>query len=193
VSALPDGQPSAARLPSTAPVSTRVARLLVHHGALDATDDLLPLERLDESALLAVERARSLAEPCAARGPTDLHLLLGVLDAAPHLQHCLRPAIGIERVMACLHGALADTSCGPGASGFDDAGHVLRQAARTADGFAQFEVTPAHLLLAMLQRRPTALAWRLRALGLSIPTTVDALSAHLRGERPTPAGRSVSW
>ena len=154
---------------------------------MNAADEVCQLDRFDDAARLAVAHAEMVLEEHGGRRLRDLHLLLGVLVAAPDLRRCLRPGLTADHLVACVRLALDDL-----ASGRDDdqdrpvtgdAGAVLDDAAEYADELVQGAVTPAHLLLAMLQRRPSAVADCLRASGISVPTTIDVLSAYARGDR----------
>src|SRR2546425_12245013 len=118
-------------------------------------------DRFTESARLALFHARAGLSEHGGTAIADVHLLLGVLKAAPELGPLMRPAVNIQRLSECLVGAVAAPSLLPTSAEipFDPgAKAALLEAIRLADSFGQFDVTAAHLFLAVLQQPPSAAA-----------------------------------
>src|SRR2546425_10260404 len=74
-------------------------------------------DRFTESARLALFHARAGLSEHGGTAIADVHLLLGVLKAAPELGPLMRPAVNIQRVSECLVGAVAGPSLLPNRAG----------------------------------------------------------------------------
>ena len=140
----------------------------------------IPIDRFSERAGLALFQARAAVSEHGGQAITDAHLLLGLFKAAPELGPLLRPAINFQQLSECLVGAVAAQSL-PAANAeipYDaSAQTVLRAAARIADGLERKDVTPADILLALLQGGMTASGRCLRSAGLDVAATTAAIVA----------------
>jgi hypothetical protein len=143
-------------------------------------------DRLDAATRQILERTRTTLTPRVPPGYEDLDVLRALLGAAPELDRLLRPYTTGACVSAALRHALehaeratSGSEAGPAGAAVDA---VVARAVRVADDFVQEDVTSAHLLMALLDRPSAPAASCLRSLGRSLPTTLDAISVHLRGE-----------
>jgi ATP-dependent Clp protease ATP-binding subunit ClpA len=140
----------------------------------------IPIDRFSDRASLALFQARAAVSEHGGQAITDAHLLLGLFKAAPELGPLLRPAINFQQLSECLVGAVAAQSL-PADNAevpYDaSAQTVLRAAARIADGLARKNVTPADILLALVQGDMTASGRCLRSAGLDVGATTAAIVA----------------
>jgi ATP-dependent Clp protease ATP-binding subunit ClpA len=147
-------------------------------------DQDLALDRYTQPARLALFYARAGVSEHGGKAIADAHLLLGILKAAPELEPLMRPTVNIQRLSECLVGNVAAPSLLPTTVEvpFDPAVKaVLLEAPRVADRFGQFDVTPAHLLLAVLKQPPSAATECLRSAGIDLKATTEALATFARG------------
>jgi ATP-dependent Clp protease ATP-binding subunit ClpA len=144
-----------------------------------------PLDRLTDSAQMALFQAKAAAAEHGGAAITDVHLLLGLLKAAPELGPLLRPAIRIQPLSECLIGSLGPPFLPAGGElpFAPAAAEILRDAARVADGFGQAEVTPAHIFLALLDRPVSVSGGCLRSAALDFAATKEAVRGYARGGR----------
>ena len=144
----------------------------------------LALNRYTGPARLALFHARAGVSEHGGTAIADAHLLLGILKAAPELGPLMRPTVNIQRLSECLVGAVAAPTLLPTSVDvpFDPAVKAaLLEAPRVADRFGQFDMTPAHLFLAVLEQPPSAAAECLRSAGIDLATTTEAVAAFARG------------
>ena len=148
-------------------------------------DQKPPLDRLTESANLALFQARAAAAEHGGAELNDAHLLLGLLRAAPELGPLLRPAINFQQLSECLVGSLGppflpaggELPLGP------EAEAILREAARVADSFGETKVVPADMFPALLARPATVSGRCLTSVGLDVAATIAAVKVFARGAK----------
>jgi hypothetical protein len=147
-------------------------------------DQDFTFERFTESARRALFFARLAVSEHGGTAITDAHLLLGRLKAASEPGRLMRPAVIVQCLSACLIGAVAAKSLPlerievP----FDPAiKAALLDAAPLADGLGQWDVTPAHLFLTVLRQPQGAATACLRAAGIDLPATTEAVATVVRG------------
>lgn len=140
-------------------------------------------DRFDEPARLALFHARVLVSEHGGAALGDAHLLLGILRAAPELQALLQPAVAIQRLSECVVGSLATPLLAPESEEvpLDAAAvQILRASTRLADTLAGPQVTPAHLLLALLREPSAAIAACLQTSGVDVESTREAVTSRLQ-------------
>lgn len=140
-------------------------------------------DRFDGPARLALFCAREAVSEHGGEALGDAHLLLGILKAAPDLQGLLQPAVAIQRLSECLVGRLATTvlhSTGVEVPLDTAAVKILHASTQLADTLGGPEVTPAHLLLALLREPSDAVASCLHAAGVDVDLTREAVASRLR-------------
>jgi ATP-dependent Clp protease ATP-binding subunit ClpA len=147
-------------------------------------DQDFTFDRYTQPARLALFYARVGLSEHGGTAIADAHLLLVILKAAPELGPLMRPTVDIQRLSECLVGAVA----GPSLLAtnvevpFDPAAKAaLLEGPRVADRFGQFDVTPAHLFLAVLKQPTSAAAECLRYAGIDLTTTTEAVTMFARG------------
>jgi ATP-dependent Clp protease ATP-binding subunit ClpA len=145
-------------------------------------DQDFTFDRFTESARLTLFLARVAVSEHGGTTIIDAHVLLGLFKAAPELGPLMRPSVNIQRLAECLVGAVAGPSLPPTNTEvpFDPAVKTaLLEAARLADGFSQWDVTPAHLFLAVLQQAPSVAVGCLRSAGIDLPATTKAVATFV--------------
>jgi ATP-dependent Clp protease ATP-binding subunit ClpA len=146
-------------------------------------DQDLAFDRFTQPARLALFHARADLSEHGGTAIADVHLLLGLLKAAPELGPLMRPAVNVQRLSECLVGAVAAPSLLSTSVEvpFDPAAKAaLLEAARLADSLGQIDITPAHLFLAVLEQPPSAAAGCLRSAGIDLTATREAAVAFAR-------------
>ncbi len=141
------------------------------------------LDRLTNSAQMALFQARAAAAEHGGATLNDAHLLLGLLKAAPELGPLLRPSINFQQLSECLVGTLGPPFLPAGGElPYDPAVEaIVRDAGRMADSIGHSEVTPAEIFLALLERRDSVSGRCLASDGLDVAATIEAVRAFARG------------
>jgi ATP-dependent Clp protease ATP-binding subunit ClpC len=140
-------------------------------------------DRFTQPARLALFHSRAAVSEHGGNAIVDAHLLLGVFKAAPELGPMMQPAVDLQRLSECLVGAVAAPSL-PLTSvevPFDAAVKAaLLDATRLADSLGQWDVTPAHILLALLRQPQGTAAACLRSAGIDLAVTTEAVDRFVR-------------
>jgi ATP-dependent Clp protease ATP-binding subunit ClpA len=140
------------------------------------------LDRLSDASNMALFRARSAVSEHGGTAITDVHLLMGLLNAAPDLAPLLSPRLPVQRLGECLIGAIVSSSMPPSGAEVPMDETVTRALKRGAElaSAPDTKVEPAHLMLALLRdANAGAAVGCLKQVGVDVDAAITALTGYI--------------
>ena len=142
------------------------------------------LDRLSEPSHMALFRARGAVTEHGGASITDVHLMMGLLNAAPDLAPLLSPRLPVQRLGECLIGAIVSSSMPPSGAEVpmdETVTRVLKRAGELASA-PDSKVEPAHLMLALLRDAGSGGAVGcLKQVGVDVDAAATAIAEHIAG------------
>ena len=138
-------------------------------------------DRLSDASNMALFQARAAVREHGGTAVTDVHLTMGLLNAAPNLAPLLSPRLPVQRLAECLIGAIvSSTMPEPGAEiPLDDSVQQIIARGTAMASAPDSKVEPAHLWIALLGHADGAAVGCLRQVGVDIDAAVSALTGSL--------------
>lgn len=143
-----------------------------------------PPERLSDAANMALFQARAAVSEHGGTSVTDVHLLMGLLNAAPNLAPLLSRALPVQRLAECLIGSIVSETMPKAGSEIPLHARVvaiLKKADGMAVGGPEVKVEPGHMMLALLQEPDSKAVGCLKQVGVNTESAAAAITEFLNG------------
>lgn len=130
---------------------------------------------------MALFQARAAVKEHGGTAVTNVHLTMGLLNAAPNLAPLLSPSLPVQRLAECLIGAIvSSTMPKPDAEiPLDDTVSAIVVRGGELATAPDSKVEPAHLWIALLNRGDGTAVGCLKQVGVDIDRAVTALEEYL--------------